>query len=369
MPVCEAHPIVMWELTRPCDERCRNCTTGAPARQDSNEMPHEAYRTVDQIASLTPREFIIAGADALDPEEVVRIIHYARHHDLDPTLAVSPSSKLTAEDIGRLVRHGLTRIVFSIEGSTPRTHYKVHGVAGTFESTLRSLRRARDAGLAVEVSTTITRGNVNDLAGIADLIRPVGISRWNLRFLIPMTASARSEMLVAAEAEGLFSTIEEIRERESFAVRVIGAPHYRRYRLQRALEAGIDHATVRQWPSVADTEREVMDSAVDDARGFLFISHAGDVRAGEFLLFSAGNLRHRPLDAIYCSSDLFVALRDPDNLKGRCGRCEFRHICGGSRARALAIKDNIFADDPLCAYQPGSVLPNPAALRQTEVSS
>ena len=329
----------------------------------------EAYRTVDQIASLTPREFIMAGAGALDPEEVVKIIQHARRRDLDPALAVSPSSKLTAEDVSRLVRNGLTRTIFSIEGSTPRIHYRVHGTAGTFESTFRAMRRARDAGLAVEVSTTITRGNVNDLAAVADLIRPVGISRWNLRFLIPMTASARSEMLVAGEAEGLFTTIDEIRARESFDVRVIEVPHYRRYRLQRALEEGIDHATVRQWPHVFDTQREVMDSAVDDARGFLFISHAGDVRAGEFLLFSAGNLRYRPLDAIYRSSDLFVALRDPDNLKGRCGRCEFRHICGGSRARALAIKDNIFADDPLCAYQPGSFLPIPVALRHTEISS
>ena len=113
-----------------------------------------------------------------------------------------------------------------------------------------------------------------------------------------------------------------------------------------------------------------MDSAVDGARGFIFISHAGDVRASEFLHFSAGNLRYRPLEAIYRSSDLFVAMRDPANLMGKCGRCEFRQICGGSRARAWAVEGNIFADDPLCAYEPGAHLPlTAAAPRQTEASA
>jgi radical SAM protein with 4Fe4S-binding SPASM domain len=105
-----------------------------------------------------------------------------------------------------------------------------------------------------------------------------------------------------------------------------------------------------------------MESALDGARGFVFISHAGDVRASEFLPLSAGNLRYRPLDAIYRGSDLFVALRDPNNLQGKCGRCEFRHICGGSRARAWNVDGNVFADDPLCAYEPGLVMPLPTAV-------
>lgn len=378
MPTCEGHPIVMWEVTRACDLHCRNCTIGATERRGTDELTtYEAYKTIDQIASLAPREFIITGGDPLERLDIAQIVNYARRRGLDPALVASPTSQLTAAAIARLERNGLTRIIFSIDGSSPEVHHGVQGVVGTFAATLRAIRWAESAGLAVEVNTLVTRRNADDLAAIVDLIRPIGITRWNLYFLVPLIASARPDMLTADETEHLFATIDEIRGRETFPVRVVEAPHYRRYRLQRDLDARLHNAAAGQWPDFsgyeaddAGTQNDLMDLAVDGVRGFVFISHAGDVRASEFLLFSAGNLRYRPLGAIYRSSDLFVALRDPENLKGKCGRCEFRQICGGSRARAWAVEGNIFADDPLCAYEPGVAMPLPAAARrQAEASS
>ena len=370
IPAFQAHPIVMWELTRACDLHCHNCTIGATERRGTNELTtYEAYKTIDQIASLSPCEFIISGGDPLERQDVLQIVNYARRRGLDPALVVSPTSQLTADAIVRLERNDLTRIIFSIDGATAKIHEAVHGVAGTFAATLRAIRWAERAGLAVEVNTLITRRNADDLAAIADLIRTVGITRWNLYFLVPLIASSRAEMLTAGETECLFATIDQIRGREAFAVRVVEAPHYRRYRLQRELDARLDNAAAGRWPDFsgyesddAGTQSNVLNSAVDGARGFIFISHAGDVRASEFLLFSAGNLRYRPLDAIYRSSDLFVALRDPANLRGKCGRCEFRQICGGSRARAWAVGGNIFADDPSCAYEPVALMPIPVAV-------
>jgi radical SAM protein with 4Fe4S-binding SPASM domain len=364
MPACETHPIVMWELTRACDLHCRNCTIGATESPGSNELTtYEAYKTIDQIATLAPREFIITGGDPLEREDIVQIVNYARRRGLDPALVASPTSQLTADAIALLERNGLTRIIFSIDGSTPDVHQAAHGVVGTFAATLRAMRWAENARLAVEVNTLVTRRNAADLTAIADLIRPVGITRWNIHFLVPLIASTRPDMLDAGEVERLFATIDAIRGRESFAVRVVEAPHYRRYRLQRDLEVRLENSVAGQWadfsgyePDDTDTpQRDLMDSTVDGARGFVFISHAGDVRASEFLLFSAGNLRYRPLEAIYRGSDLFVALRDADNLKGKCGRCEFRQLCGGSRARAWAVDGNVFADDPSCVYEPGGV--------------
>jgi radical SAM protein with 4Fe4S-binding SPASM domain len=223
-------------------------------------------------------------------------------------------------------------------------------------------------GIKIEINTLITGRNVDDLTAIADLIRPMRIARWNLYFLVPTLAASRQAMLTAAQAEEVFATIDGIRGRESFAVRVVEAPHYRRFRMQRDLDARLENADT--WPDFAGYENtdggHVMDSALDGARGFVFISHAGDVRASEFLPLSAGNLRYRPLEAIYRGSDLFVALRDPNNLQGKCGRCEFRHICGGSRARAWTVDGNVFADDPLCAYEPGLAMPLPARLGNAE---
>jgi len=354
----------MWELSRACDLHCRNCTIGATETRGANELTtYEAYKTIDQIAALAPREFIISGGDPLERDDVLQIINYARRRGLDPALVVSPTSQLTAVAIERLERNGLTRIIFSIDGPTPEVHQSVRGAMGTFVKTLRAIRLAEVAGLHVEINTLIARRNVDDLNAIADLIRPIRIARWNLYFLVPVIATSRTEMLTAAQTEEVFAIIDRIRDKETFAVRVVEAPHYRRHRLQRDLDARLEN--IDTWADFSGFEnhdgRDLSDCALDGAHGFVFISHAGDVRASEFLPLSAGNIRYRPLDAIYRSSDLFVALRDPNNLQGKCARCEFRHLCGGSRARAWTVNGNAFADDPLCAYEPGLAMPLPAS--------
>jgi radical SAM protein with 4Fe4S-binding SPASM domain len=377
MSMYDAHPVVMWEFTRACSLHCANCTIGATESRGKNELnTFEAYKTIDQIASLRPRELIITGGDPLQREDLPMIINYARQCGLDPALVLSPTSKLTPEAIGLLERTGLSRVVFSMDGSAHKVHEGVRGVLGTFAATLRTACGTGSMGIEIEVNTLVSRRNANDLEAIADLIRSIGIVRWNLYFMVPLGTSlaemisADAEMLNADEAESLFAVIDDIRAREHFAVRVIEAPQYRRVRLQRALAARLENVT-RAFALPSDLESYdaadinlmdgVMESALDGARGFVFISHSGDVRPSEFLLFSAGNLRYRPLDAIYSSSDLFVALRDPDNLKGKCARCEFRWICGGSRARAWAMKGNVFAEDPLCNYEPGVPLSLPMA--------
>jgi radical SAM protein with 4Fe4S-binding SPASM domain len=369
MTTFETHPTVMWELTRACDLHCCNCTIGATKVRGANELStYEAYKTIDQIAGLGPREFIITGGDPLERDDVAQVVNYARRRGLDPAFMASPSSQLTGAAVERLVRNGLTRIIFSLDGSTAELHEGARGAAGTFARTVRAIRIAEVVGLKIEINTLITRRNVDDLTAIADLIRPMRIARWNLYFLVPMIASSRAEMLTADQAEKVFAAIDGIRGKEAFAVRVVEAPHYRRFRMQRDLDARLGNADA--WADFAGYENrdggDLMDSALDGARGFVFISHAGDVRASEFLPLSAGNLRYRSLEAIYRSSDLFVALRDPNNLRGKCGRCEFRHICGGSRARAWAVDGNVFGDDPLCAYEPGSAMPLPGRLGTAE---
>lgn len=358
----EANPIVMWELTRACDLHCRNCSIGATPNRGTNELTtYEVYKTIDQVGALSPREFIITGGDPLTREDIGQIINYARRRGLDPALVASPTRNLTADAIARLERNGLTRMIFSIDGSTPEIHQSVQGTAGTFGTTLSAMRWAEKAGLTVEINTLITRKNTGDLDAIAGLIRPAGVARWNLYFLVPLLSSTQSEMLTAAEAEDLFGTIEAIQRREPFAVRVFEAPHYRRYLLQRALASRLEGAIDGRWEDFRGYEQAeesakngVMESAVQNGRGFVFISHSGDVRASEFLLASAGNLCYHPLSQIYRSSDLLAALRDAANLKGKCGRCEYHHVCNGSRARAWATSGDLFADDPLCAYEPGT---------------
>jgi radical SAM protein with 4Fe4S-binding SPASM domain len=371
----DPHPIVQWELTRLCDQHCRGCPSGASEQPDPNELStYEAYKTVDQIAALRPRELIITGGDPLEREDVYQIVDYARRRGLDPALVLTPARDLTFDAIAKLRRNGLTRAVFSIDGSTAAIHESVHAVPGTFARTLEAMRWAESAGLRVEVNTLVLRSNADDLEAIAALLRPLGISRWNVHFLVPTGGSRELEMITAAEVERVFETLEEIRAREQFPLRIVEAPHYRRFRVQRILVSrlasdGLDWGDFTGYETAEDGAREVLESALDGTRSFVYVSHAGDVRPSEFAPHSAGNLRYRDLGMIYRGSDLFVALRNPDNLIGKCRHCEFRILCGGSRARAYAMTGNLFGSDPLCAFEPASQTNIPLTTRMREVDT
>jgi radical SAM protein with 4Fe4S-binding SPASM domain len=340
MDAGESHPTVLWELTRLCDLHCRGCPSGASEQRDPNELStYEAYKTIDQIAALRPRELIITGGDPLERADVYDIIDYARRRGLDPSLVLVPTRELSFDAIAKLQTNGLTSAVFSIDGSA----------AAAYGATLRAMRWAECAGLRIEVNTLVTRRNRHDLDAIVALARPFSIKRWNVHFLVPVGASRELEMITAAEVEQVFATLEDIRAREKFALRMVEAPHYRRFRVQRILSSRLASEDT-QW---MDYGREVLDSALDGVRSFLYVSHSGEVRPGEFTPHSAGNLRYRPLGDIYRGSDLFVAMRDPENLHGKCRHCEYRTLCGGSRARAYAMTGDLFGSDPLCVYEPG----------------
>lgn len=342
MIAAEPHPTVLWELTRLCDVHCRGCPSGASEQRDPNELStYEAYKTIDQIAALQPRELTITGGDPLERDDVDQIVDYARRRGLDPALVLTASRKLTFDAIDALRANGLTRAVFSIDGSTAAIHESLHGVGGTFAATLRAVRAAERAGLRIEMNTLVTRRNAGDLEAIVELPRPLSIERWNVHFVVPIGASRQLEMLTAAEVEQLFATLDAIRARERFTLRVVEAPHYRRFRLQQILAARLAG------------DDDVWSDSIDRAHSSVYISHSGEVRPSEFAPHSAGNLRFRPLGDIYRGSDLFVALRNPENLRGKCRECDYRTLCGGSRARAYAMTGDLFGADPLCAYEPG----------------
>lgn len=359
MTARDPHPIVQWELTRLCDQHCRGCPAGASMHADPNELStYEAYKTIDQIAALQPRELILTGGNPLEREDVYPIIDYTRRRGLDPSLVLTPSRDLTLETLARLERHGLTRVTFSIDGSRAAIHESVHSVPDSFAATLRAMLWAEAIGLRIEVNTLVLRSNAADLDAIVSLIAQFHPVRWNVHFPVPIAASRVLPMPSAAEVESIFETLEQIRERVPFAIRVVEAPHYRRYRLQRLLESRLGHDN-DAWQDFhgyvdehADLHAAAQESAIGETHGFLYISHAGDVRSSEFAPHSAGNVRYRDLGSIDRGSDLLVALRDPDNLHGKCRTCELRMLCGGSRARAYAMTGDLFGADPLCAYEP-----------------
>lgn len=342
---------VVWELTRACDAGCNNCPKRAVAETGEALTTYESYKTIDQIANVGPAEFLISGGDPLEREDVYQIIDYARRRGLAPQLVVSPTTRLTMEVVARLHYNGLQKIVVSIDGSAPERHDVVHGVDGSFGLTLHAMRWAQFNGLHMDVNTLVCKRSLNDLPAIAEMLRHFSIDAWNLYFLVPVAGTATSEMITAEETEGVFELMHSLSSQVAFRVRAVEAPHYTRFQLQKS-------AAERESGSWSDFSGYLTDVPTDDVMGgpdrFAFITHSGDVRPSEFLPLGGGNIRFRSLGTILRGADLFVALRDPANLKGKCGRCEFRAVCGGSRARAYAMTGDVFAAEPLCAYQPGT---------------
>jgi len=333
-------PRIVWELTRECDLGCRHCPSGENT-VDSDRSTYGAYKVIDQIVAAHPRELIFSGGDPLERHDIYELIEYARRRGLDPAIAVSPTSRLTLDSLEMLHRSGLDRVIFNIDGSSSERHEQQNGVPRSFGRSIRIMRWACVVGLAIEVNTLVTRRSISDLAVIVELLRSFPIARWNLYFLVPTAKQPAAEMITPEEAERIFKFVGGSAPMLRFPVRMFEAPHYLRWRLQ-----NIDG----QWSDFAGFEDRSEHAVTSDR--MIFITSSGEVRSSEFLPLIAGSVRYRPLSAIYEESDLFVSIRDRANLKGKCGRCEYRQLCGGSRARAWATTGDLFASDPLCAYVP-----------------
>jgi len=352
----DAPPIVMWELTRACRLSCMHCAVGAQARRSQLELStYESYKTIDQIVALRPREVIITGGDPLERADLFQLADYARRRGIRPSVTLPISSLLTGAIVGRLRTNGVERVAFAIDGHNPERHDAIRGINGHFGSTLQAIRWARTAGLPVEINTLVTRRAARDLGTIANLMADLGAVRWNVFFLVPVKQARDLDALNADEVEDVFARIYDLSRLVPFPVRTFEAPHYARYVLQR--ESKTRQETLDRYFDATAAEAvslPVHELGDISASNVLFISHTGEVSASPFVPLVAGNVRYQPLSWVYRHSELFAALHDENNLKGKCGRCEFRTICRGSRARAFAMSGDIFASDPLCAYQPGA---------------
>lgn len=364
----DAAPIVMWELTRACRLNCVHCPIGAQQKRSPLELStYEAYKTIDQVVALRPDEFILTGGDLLERADIFQLIDYARRRSLKTTATVTVSSNLTGAAVGKIKHNGADRIAIALDGAVPEQHDAERGISGQFGATLLALRWARTAEIGIEVNTLLSRRNMLDLPRMAELLGDIGIERWNIYVMVPIGHPKQSDMLNGEEVEAAFGALFDLSQRTSFSIRTFEAPHYRRFLLEqtaRARRETLDRYFDSHDAQIVLREPNVMRAAAGD--DVVFISHTGEVSASPLLPLTAGNVRYQPLGMVYRTAEMFAAIRDKSNLKGKCLRCEFRNICGGSRARAFAMTGDVFAADPLCAYQPGAFVPTAASIARVE---
>lgn len=340
---------VYWELTRACDLACRHCRAEAMPWRDPRELSTaEGRRFLEALLEFgSPGPHVIlTGGDPLKRPDFWDLLEHGAALGLDLSVAPSGTPALTPEVIHRFKRCGVRAISLSLDGSTPARHDSFRGVPGCFAQTVEAVRSALAAGLPLQVNSLVTAETEEDLPGIGELVARLGAARWSLFFLIQVGRGRVLGQLTPAECELLLFWLSERSGEGSCHITTTEAPHYRRVVLQRMRAEGQGREALRGSPIRRGF-------GIRDGNGIMFVSHTGEVQPSGFLPLAAGNVRAGSPVEIYREAPLFRRLRQPERFEGRCGRCEFREICGGSRARAYAASGSPFGEDPLCPYQPG----------------
>jgi AdoMet-dependent heme synthase len=344
----EAPMIVYWELTNACGLACSHCrATAMPEPAPGELSTDEAIGVLDSIVRFgTPAPHVVmTGGDPLRRADLRTLVHAAIERGIGVSLAPAVTPLLTRDRLAQLREDGVSAISLSLDGATAASHDGLRGVPGTFDATREALDWAAEVGLPVQVNTLVTATTLAELPAIHALLTEHEVLRWSLFLLISVGRGTTLTEVSPAEAERLMRWLWEIAARSPFQVKTTEAMMYRRVAARALGRAGLDDAAIERHPVARGF-------GIRDGNGIVFLAHDGSVTPSGFLPVPVGNVRQTDLVTLYREAPLMRALRDPDQFAGRCGACEYRMWCGGSRARAYAWTGDPLESDPLCPYVP-----------------
>lgn len=337
--------LVIWELTQACDLACRHCRASArPERHPAELSGAEARQVIAQIRAFGDPLLVFTGGDPLKRPDLFELIGMSVKAGLRTTVTPSATPLLTAEAVRAFQRCGVARMAVSLDGPDEASHDDFRQEPGTFRRTIAALRAAAEVGLETQINTTVTRRNVGSLKRIARLAAEEKARLWSVFFLVVTGRAQLEDDLGAEEYEQVFDFLYRTSLTAPFEIKTTEAQHYRRFAAQQKKQSGRGEAGPQ-----GGIARQ---AGINDGKGVLFISHTGEIYPSGFLEVSAGNVRSVSLGEAYRNSSLFRVLRQSDALEGKCGVCEYRNLCGGSRSRAYALTGDYLAADPRCAYLP-----------------
>lgn len=338
---------VYWELTRACDLACRHCRAEArPSRAPDELATAECVHVLESLARSGPPapHVVFTGGDPLKRPDLLELIREGARRGLDVALAPSATLAISSGAARALREAGVSAVSLSLDGSMAARHDAVRGVLGCYGWTLAAACHLVAAGIPLQINTLVTRETEPDLEAIAEVAQRLGAARWSLFFLIPVGRGRALTPLSAREAATTLGWLARQRGRWRFTVSTTEAPHFRRVMLDRLRAEGASPEDVRRSPLARSF-------GIRDGNGVMFIGANGDVTPSGFLPLVAGNVRDTDPVGIYRNDATFRALRAPDHFRGRCGRCGYRALCGGSRARAWATTGDALGEDPLCTWE------------------
>jgi len=351
--------LVIWETTQACGLACRHCRASAvPDRHPDELTTQEAKRMLDRVRAFGPIIFVFSGGDCMRRPDIVELVEYGARLGLRMAATPATTDLTDRPMLQRLKDAGLARVAVSLDGSNPEIHDAFRRVEGSFDAGLRILRASQAIGMTTQVNTVIGRHNIDDIDSLMRLMTDVGIVFWEVFFLVPMGRARPEDMASADEFEDVFHKLYDLSKTAPFDIKATAAPQYARVVLERQVaERRNGERTAAPSPLTAGVHHSEKDGigrarGVNDGDGFMFVSHLGDIYPSGFLPIAAGNVRRDDLVDVYRNAPLFRRLRDRSQLKGKCNVCEYRPVCGGSRARAYAMTGDYMEAEPFCAHIP-----------------
>lgn len=353
--------LLIWEVTQACGLACRHCRAEAVDTRHPLELTtDEGRKLIDDTVEMGTRIIVFSGGDPFQRADLEDLIRHAKSRKMRTGTIPAATERVTPERILSMKGAGLDQFALSLDGHTAQQHDTFRGIQGAFDATLAAAKRVRDAGMALQINTVFGTWNYESFDELCALVEGLGIAFWEVFFLVPTGRGTDLECLKPEKYELLFAKIYALQKRAPFIVKITEAPHYRMFvaeaeKKNRAAEAGpvgqrVKHLLARETGPGGSMGQAP--KGVNSGKGFVFVSHVGEIFPSGFLPIRAGNVRTDALADIYRNSEVFRALRDPRRLKGRCGRCNYNDLCGGSRSRAYALTGDYLAEDEACSYVP-----------------
>ncbi|UOE96379.1 TIGR04053 family radical SAM/SPASM domain-containing protein [Alkalihalobacillus sp. LMS39] len=352
--------IVIWELTRACELKCLHCRAEAQYHRNPLELTlEEGKKLIDDIYEMDNPMLVFTGGDPLMRPDVYDIAEYAIKKGVRVSMTPSATPNVTKEALQKAKDVGLARWAFSLDGPTAEIHDHFRGTEGSFQLTMDAIQHLHQLEIPIQINTVISRYNVDALEEMATLVEELNCVLWSVFFLVPIGRGKETDMISPAEHERAFRWLHKLSKKVPFDIKTTAAQHYRRVVIQQKMkEKQKNDKTIEYEDALQKGITTPFDGlgrapkGVNDGNGFVFISHIGDVFPSGLLPVKAGNVRTTPLADIYRESPIFKDLRNPDKYKGKCGVCEFRFVCGGSRSRAYAMTGDYLESEPFCVYIP-----------------
>ena len=387
--------LIFWEVTKGCNLRCIHCRATATELMSPDDLPTgRALNIISQIADYGNPILVLSGGEPLYRHDIFQLAEYANSRGLRTALATN-GTLVTADVAQRIKDTGIKRVSISLDGADAATHDSFRGIPGAFEAAIYGMKNLQRLGVSVQINTTIARHNAHQLPDVLALARRLGADALHTFLLVPVGCGvdiAAEQMVPPEEYEQMLNWFYDQSLTGDIEMKATCAPHYFRVARQRRAadkmagrevpppiahhppsnEIGPTDMTMpgstgislkpgggppvghTGHPGGHPTDMNAMTKGCLAGTGVCFISHEGEVFPCGYLPALAGDLRKQSFAEIWDNSAVFASLRDDDNLKGKCGCCEFRHVCMGCRARAFAATGDFLAEEPFCVYEPGT---------------